>query len=397
MTISKSYFLMHEDKKIAVFSIVDSDVIGSVEFSINSETLRFLPVGVHDVQTFKQWLRERGIPVTRQRIKIDLKQLHVSSSLEFMLLNNGLSLSDHYWIFDGKSPYTWNSINLYTNQFRSVYSLNLQDDIRSIKGRTNFTPSASLKGDLKKKWIIDQNGVRLLVKGNYNNTCRQSISEVFATEIHKSQGKFSYVPYKLINISSDGQSILGCSCPNFTTIDTEFIPAINIIDTVKKPNNISYYELYINLCLQQGLDVRAFLEYQIMSDFIISNTDRHLNNFGVIRDSHTLQWLSPAPIFDSGNSLFYKSNYIPVDKGLLKLEVSSFASKEVNLLRYVTNRGLLDVRLLPDDNFLYNLLKLDINTRDEVNERIIKAYSRKIKYLVDFQNGADIWSYNYKW
>lgn len=66
------------------------------------------------------------------------------------------------------------------------------------------------------------------------------------------------------------------------------------------------------------------------------------------------------------------------------------------MLRYVTNRGLVDLKLLPDDNFLFRLLSRDNNTKDEVNERLIKTYNRKIRYLEDFQNGANIWNYNYK-
>ena len=33
------------------------------------------------------------------------------------------------------------------------------------------------------------------------------------------------------------------------------------------------------------------------------NEDRHLNNFGVIRDVNTLKWLDLVPIFDNGQSL----------------------------------------------------------------------------------------------
>ena len=33
------------------------------------------------------------------------------------------------------------------------------------------------------------------------------------------------------------------------------------------------------------------------------NHDRHMNNFGLIRDVKTLEWLGPAPIFDTGSSL----------------------------------------------------------------------------------------------
>ena len=46
---------------------------------------------------------------------------------------------------------------------------------------------------------------------------------------------------------------------------------------------------------------------------------------------------------------------------------------------------------------LYEWFKhYDNNIKDEVNERLVRAYNRKIKYFSDFQNGADIWSYNYR-
>jgi len=33
------------------------------------------------------------------------------------------------------------------------------------------------------------------------------------------------------------------------------------------------------------------------------NEDRHLNNFGVIRNVENLEWIDTAPIFDTGQSL----------------------------------------------------------------------------------------------
>ena len=389
------YFLMHEDKKIALVELDNFNNITNVALSSDEETCKHLPLSVFDENSLVCWLKNRGIPVTRDGISKELKLANITDTFALMLKNNGLSLTDHYWLNERGSDKTWDSINLYTNPFKSSYSLDLKDDIASIADRTNFIPSASLHGDLKKKWIIDF-GVRRLVKGNYGNTCRQSLCEVLATQMHYLQNKIVYTPYNLIYIASDGQCIIGCECPNFTSITTEFIPAIDIVNMYKKPNELSYYEFFIKICLRHGLDIRSFLEYQIMTDFIISNSDRHLNNFGILRDSRTLEWLSYAPLFDSGNSMFYKSSYIPVDKALLKLEVTSFLSKEVNLLKYVTNRGLVNALRLPDDSFVYALLKKDINTKDEVNERLLKAYKRKIEYLQDFQNGADIWSYNYK-
>ena len=40
-------------------------------------------------------------------------------------------------------------------------------------------------------------------------------------------------------------------------------------------------------------------------DYIIANTDRHYGNFGFIRNVNTLEWEGFAPIFDTGNAMFY--------------------------------------------------------------------------------------------
>ena len=204
-----------------------------------------------------------------------------------------------------------------------------------------------------------------------------------------------YTPYKFVRIKNDGTEVIGCACPNFTNINTEFVPAIDIVRYLKVPNNMSLYEFYIAECKRQGIYVRPYLEYQIMTDFIITNTDRHLNNFGIIRDSKTLKFLSYAPIFDSGNSMFYKG-YIPVGKKLLDIDVTSFTKKEVKLMSYVTNKDLVNISLLPSDDEVYNLLKVDETVNEETNERIVRAYNMKIKFLEDFQNGAKIWSYTYR-
>ncbi len=48
--------------------------------------------------------------------------------------------------------------------------------------------------------------------------------------------------------------------------------------------------------MQQELDQMLAVEY------LIVNEDRHQNNFGVLRDADSLEWLGAAPIYDSGTS-----------------------------------------------------------------------------------------------
>ena len=46
------------------------------------------------------------------------------------------------------------------------------------------------------------------------------------------------------------------------------------------------------------------LSEMLVFDAVIRNTDRHFGNFGVLVDNRTNTILSPAPLFDHGNSLF---------------------------------------------------------------------------------------------
>jgi len=42
--------------------------------------------------------------------------------------------------------------------------------------------------------------------------------------------------------------------------------------------------------------------------YLIANNDRHLNNFGAVRDAQTLEWAKPAPLYDNGSSFWYDQN-----------------------------------------------------------------------------------------
>ena len=42
----------------------------------------------------------------------------------------------------------------------------------------------------------------------------------------------------------------------------------------------------------------------LVFDAVIYNADRHFGNFGLLKDNRTGEFISPAPIFDNGYSLF---------------------------------------------------------------------------------------------
>ena len=154
---------------------------------------------------------------------------------------------------------------------------------------------------------------------------------------------------------------------------------------------MSEFEHFINICEKNGLsseNVRDFLEYQILSDFYITNTDRHFNNFGVLRNPDTLEFIGLAPIYDSGNSMFWDMGMIPQD--LYHINISSFKSTEVKMLSYVTKKDLFDIDKLPSDEYVYSLYSKDPTISDERIHALISTLKQKKEMLYDFATGKSL-------
>ena len=93
-------------------------------------------------------------------------------------------------------------------------------------------------------------------------------------------------------------------CEDLVTAGTELIPAWRILKTQKKNNSVSVYQHFVHCCETLGIcGTVPFLDRMMVLDYVIANEDRHFNNFGVLRDAETLEWIGFAPIFDSSSSL----------------------------------------------------------------------------------------------
>lgn len=139
------------------------------------------------------------------------------------------------------------------------------------------------------------------------------------------------------------------------------------------------------MCVEHGLTetvVRGFLEYQILTDFVMTNTDRHLNNFGVLRDSRTLKFVQMAPIFDSGNSMFWDAPRLPERSDCTQIAVNSFRKTETELLKLVTDHGRVCMDLLPSRDEIAELYARD----DSIAfvDSILAGYEKKKVLLERF-------------
>jgi hypothetical protein len=232
-----------------------------------------------------------------------------------------------------------------------------------------------------------------MVKGNYGQSYQQSINEIFATRLHEQQGWKEYTPYFPVKVRlDDDREGLGCMCYDFCSEKLECISAWELLQTVKTRQNESYYYPLKKVCLSLGMTEQyftEFMDYQIMTDYLMSNTDRHMNNIAVIRDPDSLKLHGFAPIFDSGNSMFYNTPYEELSNIRLDdIRTHSFIEKEIRLLQYVRNRNLVDIEKAEMD---FSIYEQDVTERHIRIPKLRELYERKLERLSVFQQGSDIW------
>lgn len=251
------------------------------------------------------WWHGRSIPASRQNLREALEGLGVSSSVKLLTKGFGLSLSDQYWINPVANPLEWESVNFFDNHFSEDVGNTFFGKKPQGKGLNLVSPDNTSDGWLKKKWKII-NGKRCLIKGGSNPFRQEPFNEVFSAAIMRSLG-IDHVPYSIIWEDGLPYSI----CEDFITRDTELVSAYSIHNTRRIENVGFLYQHFLDCCADLGIpNVRESLDKMLTVDFLIANRDRHLNNFGAVRDVRTLEWLGLAPVYDSGTSLW--NDQLPV-------------------------------------------------------------------------------------
>ena len=398
---SNLFVLKHKDLDVAM---VQADLVtGAIEYVLDVYLLEELPLGYNESDSqLIDWWKSRAIPDSRRGIQQVLNYVGEKTNLSLMLSAYGLSLTDHYWLQPiGKELY-WRELNFYENEFSDELGslLTDSDKIDIDANISKFSPSSSVIVEMKKKWVIEGD-VRHLMKVNANDFGQQSVNEIIACRLHERLGWDNYVVYKLGTTRVDGIEVPCSFCPLFTSTEYELVSAYQLIKNHKVPNDSSVYEALIRQAVINGLEeavIRRQLEYTILTDFILTNTDRHFNNFGFLYEPVQHKLIGMAPIFDTGNSLFYNKEFIPSGRGLLDIQVTSFLQKEVELLRFITDKQQIDLdKLCGFDAEVEELLKTYTNMPIERAVRIAETVNHKIEYLRLFQQGKKIWKKEIYW
>ena len=387
------YFLMHKDIPVCLMEISNEGILSNVRRN-EKEAAHFPLGGQMNNMKFHEWWNDRAIPKTRHGAQAALQRLGYSSTNSALVNNLALSLSDCYWIRPRGESLTWKDINLFTNDFVDTFgdiTIN-KDHTIDLRNKTRFDCAAS-QGELQKKWCIDSAGKRYMIKGNYGQSYQQSLNEIFASKLHEQQGFTQYASYYPVQLNVEGNlQGIGCMCYDYCSEDLESISAWELLQTIKTKQNESYYYPLKKVCLMLGMQEQKFtdfMDYQIMTDYLITNTDRHMNNIAVLRNPDTLEIVGFSPIYDSGNSMFYNVPYDQLQNvNIDDIKTHSFIEKEIKLLQYVKNRNLIDIEKAEMDFSIYEKDMIERHIRIPL---IRELYEKKRQRLEQFAKGKDIW------
>lgn len=377
--------LMHKRKAVAEMELDEST--GFILKISEIYDAEHLPVGISckngiaDRKALNEWWTDRSIPASRSGVRNALEHLNISNTKMLLVRCFGLSLSDQYWIKPQNEEISWDDINFFDNPFSEDIGDVLFGTPKNMEGFDFSSPDNTSDGCLKKRWKLI-NGKRCLVKGGSDLARQQPFNEVIATKIMECMG-ISHVGYDLIWDSGSPYSV----CEDFVTADTELVSAWHILQTQKKPNNVSVYQHFVNCCQALGVtDIVKSLDRMLVLDYIIANEDRHLNNFGLLRNAETLEWIGFAPIYDSGSSLGYDKVASQI-RSQADITCKPFKKSHADQIKLVSDFSWIDFDKLSDvDETIRETMAVE-KAQELIDERRIAAITDGVRKRIDTLQG----------
>lgn len=269
--------LMHKNVPVAEIFFCNNVITGVGKIFCEEH----MPIGTHTrslrVPFLQSWQRMRSIPKERKGVDWDM-------AMQSHVLSHGAGLTDCYWYKDPDSRTEWKDVSFWENGFSSN-----QNGLFGAADSFHISPDFTTDGCLEKTWVLIGK-TPVLIKKDRRGIPSLCANEVVAAGIADILG-LDHVPYFQTSVAG----VDACMCPCFIQDDSlEFV------------NILSYHHDYFSLPLDsiiEKLGMRKFFVEMQAFDLLIGNTDRHEQNFGFFRNPDTLEFVSPAPLFDNGNCL----------------------------------------------------------------------------------------------
>lgn len=324
---SSRYTLMHQD--IPLIDINEEDDT----FHIHEANRQFLPYALRRPNLafphFYTWAGNRSIFLDRKNAKALLNACCLPQDDKFEIVKSCklLSVEDCFWIKESGEE-CWDNMNLHNNAFSdAIAKTALNNDRIAITGDIN-TPEFTTKGTFPKAWIREADGL-YLYKKSLNDF--ESEKEGLASDILDAIN-IPHVKYEMT-----GTGVCRCKC---MTDKNNSRLTFGEYRTFCRNNNIDPLELF------ETAFSKSFCQ-MVIADYILANTDRHPDNWGLFMDNKTGDIQSMHPLFDHNLAFdpkFHDNMPYPPAPGYTYYELAVEAMKEIRL-------DLSGIQDIPEERF----------------------------------------------
>lgn len=308
MRESDIYELRLFDQVLIVFRMSRGEY-GDLSIEVLSKDLsatHLLPLSFDGEPTSErlfEWIRRRRIPKNRAYVDEILKSCGIESddAKSIIDVSKGLSLNDSYWVVPQGFEGSFAEWNLYENEMSAALQLVAYTGIASDALADDGIPSElTNSGMFPKAWRAMGRG-RFLFKAGHlfegANVGKEPYSEYLSSQIARCMG-VDAVKYDL-NL---WKGKLCSTCELFCSKDVAFVPFGFAVSSERFKNMNLRAALAYYADLDEG-ELERF-KSMLVFDALICNEDRHMGNYGVIRDSSTGVVRGMAPLFDHNMGLF---------------------------------------------------------------------------------------------
>lgn len=338
------YELMHGDKKVAEINTRGEAVILNEDFlpyDLYLEEEKDFDTLINNMNNFYHWCASRVLSLDRKYAKEILNSIGMAQAMtdrdraKISLSYHCVSLTDIFWVRKNSEDISYENINLYDNSLNeAVVALSLCGKPMTVTNQ-ELAPDLSTKGCFPKAWIRREKDFILLKDGGEEVVKKELLASRLCQcfdfkQVNYTEGFYDgQIVTESKIITSKQYSIVSKMAFEIYTLNHD----LDVLDECLKIDKETYY----------GMNIL---------DYLVGNIDRHPENWGVMVDNRTNDYISLYPIMDFNQSF---GCYDTIDGANCQTVYPERKSQREAAIEAVKNIGLHQIKDINEDLFEDNL------------------------------------------
>jgi len=251
-----------------------------------------IPLYLKRTENLEKWLEERAIDShrTNSRLLKRMLRLQEKDDVNTVLAVHAATITDTYWAKSPGSKLTYDEVRFKANDFAEVA---LNGDSSGFNLPFQHTPELTNIGSYEKCWKMKDNHWYMYKK----EPLESLFSEIYISKLGKLLG------CNMVDYNRYKQNII--CCKDFTnSASINFEDAQGLIPENKEIDFLYNFKTFYDINPKIAKDYADMLYL----DAVCMNVDRHIHNYGILRDIETGEILQLAPNFDNNISLMFNGN-----------------------------------------------------------------------------------------